>query len=276
MNAVIEELSEFAITFLHTLTDVLPIAVIIFGFQFLVIRKKMPNLKRLLIGFFYVIIGLAFFLQGLEDALFPIGRMMAAQLTDLDFIRHSTTELAQGMEIHWSQYYWVYVFAFTIGFSTTIAEPSLLAVAIKANEVSGGSIGIWGLRIAVALGVAFGISLGSWRIVTGLPLHWFIITGYIIVVIQTFYSPKIIIPLAYDSGGVTTSTVTVPIVAALGIGLAAKVPGRSELLDGFGLIAFASLFPIISVLAYAQLSEWYVKRKNRIDKAVQDNESDQS
>ncbi|MCK5647561.1 MAG: DUF1538 family protein, partial [Gammaproteobacteria bacterium] len=110
--------------------------------------------------------------------------------------------------------------------------------------------------------VAFGIALGSWRIVTGLPLHWFIISGYIIVVIQTFFSPKLIIPLAYDSGGVTTSTVTVPIVAALGIGLAGKVPGRSELLDGFGLIAFASLFPIISVLAYAQLSEWYRKRKN--------------
>lgn len=270
MNAIIEELSEFALTLMHTITDVLPIAAIIFGFQFFIIRKKIPNLKRVLIGFFYVIIGLALFLRGLEDALFPIGKLMAAQLTDPNFIMQSVTEstnvLKQGFEIHWSQYYWVYVFAFTIGFSTTIAEPSLLAVAIKANEVSGGSIGIWGLRIAVALGVAFGISLGSWRIVTGLPLHWFIISGYIIVVIQTFYSPKLIIPLAYDSGGVTTSTVTVPIVAALGIGLAAKVPGRSELLDGFGLIAFASLFPIISVLAYAQLSEWYGKRNSKTDK----------
>jgi len=264
MTEILNWLHEFALTFLHTITDVLPIAAIIFGFQFFVIRKKIPNLKRVLIGFFYVIIGLALFLQGLEDALFPVGRMMANQLTNLDFIHQSAEALGQTVEFHWSQYYWVYIFAFTIGFSTTIAEPSLLAVAIKANEVSGGSIGIWGLRIAVALGVAFGISLGSWRIVTGLPLHWFIISGYIIVVIQTFFSPKLIIPLAYDSGGVTTSTVTVPIVAALGIGLAAKVPGRSELLDGFGLIAFASLFPIISVLAYAQLSEWYGKRNSKV------------
>lgn len=266
------ELTEFFWTFVHTITDVLPIAGIIFGFQFFVIRKKIPNLKRVLIGFFYVVFGLALFLQGLEDALFPIGKLMAAQLTDPEFIRQSiispigtamagSSEAAvQSVEFHWNQYFWVYVFAFTIGFSTTIAEPSLLAVAIKANEVSAGSIGIWGLRIAVAIGVAFGIALGSWRIVTGLPLHWFIISGYIIVVIQTFFSPKLIIPLAYDSGGVTTSTVTVPIVAALGIGLAGNVPGRSELLDGFGLIAFASLFPIISVLAYAQLSEWYGKR----------------
>lgn len=270
------ELKELFWTLLHTITDVLPIAGIIFGFQFFVIRKKIPNLKRVLTGFFYVVLGLALFLQGLEDALFPIGKMMAAQLTNPEFISQTVlimteeiaanTELiAQQVEFHWSQYFWVYVFAFTIGFSTTIAEPSLLAVAIKANEVSGGTIGIWGLRISVALGVAFGISLGSWRIVTGLPLHWFIISGYIIVVIQTFFSPKLIIPLAYDSGGVTTSTVTVPIVAALGIGLAGNVPGRSELLDGFGLIAFASLFPIISVLAYAQLSEWYGNRKNQLN-----------
>ena len=265
INAIVAELTEFAITFLHTIIDVFPIAAIIFGFQFFVIRKKIPHLKRVLIGFFYVIVGLALFLQGLEDALFPIGKMMAEQLTDPGFILQTSTQSAaefkHGIEIHWSQYYWVYIFAFTIGFSTAIAEPSLLAVAMKANQVSGGSIGVWGLRIAVAIGVAFGISLGSWRIITGLPLHWFIITGYIIVVIMTFFSPKIIIPLAYDSGGVSTSTVTVPIVASLGLGLSANVPGRSPLLDGFGLIAFACLFPIISVLAYAQLSEWYNKRK---------------
>ena len=264
MNDVIHWLHEFGITLLDTIKDVIPIAVIIFSFQIFIIRKKMSHLKRVLIGFCYVIIGLALFLQGLESALFPMGRMMAAQLTDLEFIRQSAETLTSDLEFHWSQYYWVYIFGFTIGFSTTIAEPSLLAVAIKANQVSGGSIGIWGLRIAVALGAAFGIALGSWRIVTGLPLHWFIIAGYIIVVIQTFYSPKLIIPLAYDSGGVTTSTVTVPIVAALGIGLAANVPGRSELLDGFGLIAFACLFPIISVLAHAQLSEWYGKRKQKM------------
>ncbi len=258
---MINELIEFFYTFVQTVKDVLPIAVIIFSFQAFVIRKTIPNLKRVLIGFLYVVIGLAMFLQGLEDALFPIGRTMADQLTDLSFILHNDGTILAGMEIHWSQYYWVYIFAFLIGFSTTIAEPSLLAVAIKANEVSGGSIGIWGLRIAVALGVAFGIALGSFRIVTGYPLHYFIIVGYIVVVIQTYFSPKIIIPLAYDSGGVTTSTVTVPIVAALGVGLAAKIPGRSELLDGFGLIAFASLFPIISVLAYAQLSEFAAHRQ---------------
>jgi len=248
------ELKEIFWTLLHTITDVMPIAGIIFGFQFFVIRKKIPNLKRVLIGFGYVVLGLALF-AFINQPIFGIGAGLI----------QGTETITQNIEAHWSQYFWVYVFAFTIGFSTTIAEPSLLAVAIKANEVSGGTIGIWGLRISVAIGVAFGISLGSWRIVTGLPLHWFIISGYIIVVIQTFYSPKLIVPLAYDSGGVTTSTVTVPIVAALGIGLASHVPGRSELLDGFGLIAFASLFPIISVLAYAQLSEWYGNRKKNVN-----------
>ena len=154
----------------------------------------------------------------------------------------------------------MYLFAFAIGFATTIAEPSLLAVAIKAHQVSAGSIGIWGLRIAVAFGVAIGISLGAYRIISGTPLYWYIITGYIFVVIQTIYAPRMIIALAYDSGGVTTSTVTVPLVAALGLGLASTVPGRSALLDGFGLIAFASLFPIMSVMVYAQLSEWQTKR----------------
>ena len=155
----------------------------------------------------------------------------------------------------WQDYYWVYIFAFLIGFSTTIAEPSLIAVAIKANEVSGGAIGIWGLRIAVAIGVAVGISLGCYRIVVGDPIQWYIISGYVIVVIQTSFAPKLIVPLAYDSGGVTTSTVTVPLVAALGLGLSQTMPGRNPLIDGFRLIAFASLFPIMSVMAYAQLSE---------------------
>jgi len=266
MNTFIELFT----TFSQTIMDVLPIAIIIFGFQFLVIRKKIPNLKRVLIGFFYVILGLSFFLMGLEQALFPLGRLMADQLTEPSFLTGANPKLVQQVVLHWSDYYWVYLFAFAIGFSTTIAEPSLLAVAIKAQEVSGGAIGIWGLRISVALGVAFGIALGSYRIVSGLPIHWFIIVGYIIVMIQTIFAPKLIIPLAYDSGGVTTSTVTVPLVAALGLGLASKVPGRSELIDGFGLIAFASLFPIISVLAYAQLSEWYGKRKNKV--AQQDEE----
>jgi sugar phosphate permease len=116
------------------------------------------------------------------------------------------------------------------------------------------------LRIAVAIGVAVGIALGVFRLVTGTPLHWYIIAGYIIVIIQTIYAPRMIIALAYDSGGVTTSTVTVPLVAALGLGLASNIPGRSPLLDGFGLIAFASLFPIMSVMAYAQLSSWWIRR----------------
>ena len=239
-----------------TIWDVLPIVLVIFGFQLFILRKPVPNLKRIITGFVLVLLGLGFFLEGLEAALFPLGKLMAQQLTDPAFIvgDHSDRDLL------WWDYYWVYLFAFAIGFSTTIAEPSLLAVAIKANQVSAGSIGIWGLRIAVAIGVAIGIALGVYRIVTGTPLYWYIISGYVFVLIQTMFAPRMIIALAYDSGGVTTSTVTVPLVAALGLGLASTVPGRNPLLDGFGLIAFASLFPIMSVLAYAQLSEWQARR----------------
>jgi hypothetical protein len=246
-------------TLLSTINDVLPIALILFGFQILVLRRPIPNLPKVLMGFFYVLLGLTFFLEGLELALFPLGKLMAQQLTDPTFIA-GVQSSAEAIRLQWQDYQWVYLFAFSIGFATTIAEPSLLAVAIKANEVSAGAIGIWGLRVAVALGVAVGIALGTWRIVTGYPLHWFIITGYVVVVIQTLFAPRIIIALAYDSGGVTTSTVTVPLVAALGLGLASTVPGRSALLDGFGLIAFASLFPMITVMAYAQLSDWRAKR----------------
>jgi len=251
-----------------TVTDVLPIAAIIFGFQFIVIRKKPANLGQILIGFLWVLIGLSLFLLGLEWCLFPLGRLMAEQLTDPTFIHgaNAAVELSKGVD--WQSYYWVYLFAFLIGLSTTIAEPSLMAVAIKANEVSGGAIGVWGLRIAVALGVAVGISLGCYRIVVGDPIHWYIITGYIVVVIQTSFAPKMIIPLAYDSGGVTTSTVTVPLVAALGLGLSETVPGRNPLIDGFGLIAFASLFPIMSVMAYAQLSEFRSKRAKTKSKST--------
>jgi len=255
-----ELISEVQYLFLETMLDVLPIAAIIFGFQFFVIRKPVPNLKKVLIGLFYVLIGITLFLLGLEQALFPIGRLMAEQLTDPAFM-HSAKSVAD--EFHWQDYFWVYLFAFAIGMSTTIAEPALIAVAIKAEEVSGGAIGVWGLRIAVALGVAIGIALGTYRIVSGTPLHYYIMAGYVVVIIQTFFAPKLIVPLAYDSGGVTTSTVTVPLVAALGLGLAETVPGRSPLIDGFGLIAFASLFPMISVMAYAQLSEYRVKREKK-------------
>jgi hypothetical protein len=248
-------LANFFTIFLETVRDVLPIAVIIFGFQFLVIRRPIPHLKNVLLGFFYVVLGLALFLQGLEQALFPLGKVMAQQLTDPAFIYHGIEKV--GDSLHWADYKWVYIFAAAIGFATTIAEPSLIAVAIKANDVSGGTITIWGLRISVAIGVAIGIALGTFRIVTGTPLHYYIIVGYIIVIIQTFYAPRLIIPLAYDSGGVTTSTVTVPLVAALGLGLAATIPGRSPLMDGFGLIAFASLFPMMTVMGYAQLSVFF-------------------
>ena len=203
-------------------------------------------------------LGLALFLQGLELALFPLGRLMAEQLTAPAFI------LGEGADIistfAWYDYLWVYLFAAAIGFATTVAEPALIAVSIKAHQVSGGTITVNGLRFAVAVGVAIGVAMGAFRIVTGTPLHWYIIAGYVIVIIQTTKAPKSIIPLAYDSGGVTTSTVTVPLVAALGLGLAETIPGRSALLDGFGLIAFASLFPMISVMAYAQISEWQTRR----------------
>jgi hypothetical protein len=184
---------------------------------------------------------------------------MAEQLTDPQFLVQGRE--AAAVVVSWWDYRWVYLFAFAIGFSTAIAEPSLLAVAIKANEVSGGSIGIWGLRVAVALGVAIGIALGTFRIVTGTALHWYIVAGYVIVIVQTAFAPRLIIGLAYDSGGVSTSTVTVPLVAALGLGLASTVPGRSPMLDGFGLIAFACLFPMMTVMGYAQISEWWVRRK---------------
>jgi len=245
-------LQELWQTLLDTIIDVLPIATIIAAFQFIVIRRPIANPARVVGGFVYVLLGLTLFLVGLEEALFPLGRLMASQLTNPAFIYQGVEGVIES--VHWADYVWVYIFAFAIGFSTTIAEPALLAVAMKANQVSAGAIGVWGLRIAVALGVAVGISLGSFRIVTGLPIHYFIIVGYIVVVIQTIFAPRMIIPLAYDSGGVTTSTVTVPLVAALGLGLAETVPGRNVLIDGFGLIAFASLFPMMSVMAYAQLS----------------------
>lgn len=247
---------------LSTVKDVLPIAVIIFGMQFFVIRRPIPNMKRVMVGFIAVIVGLAFFLVGLERALFPLGKLMATQLTDPDFILGAMSQA--GYVLQWHDYKWVYLFAFAIGFSTTIAEPALLAVAIKAREVSGGTISVGWLRISVAIGAAIGVALGTFRIVTGAPLHYFIIAGYVVVIIQTFYAPKMIIALAYDSGGVTTSTVTVPLVAALGLGLASTVPGRSALLDGFGLIAFTCLFPIISVMAYAQISHWRAQRSRKL------------
>jgi len=241
-----------------TMLDVLPIVVVLTFFQVAVIRQKPANLKRLVTGFLYVLLGLTFFLVGLEEALFPIGEIMAKQLTDPQFLGIEPSSAA------WSDYGWVYVFAFSIGFATTIAEPSLIAVAVKANQVSGGTISVWGLRITVAFGVAVGVALGAYRIVTGTPLYWYIIAGYAALIVQTWRAVRVaggIVPLAYDSGGVTTSTVTVPLVTALGLGLASTIPGRSPVIDGFGLIAFASLFPMISVLGYAEIAAWSASRR---------------
>jgi hypothetical protein len=232
--------------------DVLPIAVFLFVFQRLLLGESLANWKQIVVGFLFVVVGLGLFLVGLEETLFPLGRLMAQQLTDPAFLYEHVGKVASALS--WQDYYWVYLFAFAIGLSTTLAEPALIAVSIKANTVSGGAIGFWGLRVAVAIGVGVGVSLGCFRIITGTPLHYFIAAGYLVVILQTAVAPKLIVPLAYDSGGVTTSTVTVPLITALGLGLSEAVPGRSALLDGFGLVAFASLFPIISVLAYGQLA----------------------
>lgn len=235
-----------------TLFDIAPIAAIIFGFQYLVVRRPIPRLRAVLLGFVFVWVGLSLFLMGLERALFPLGELMATQLTSPEALPERSGEPSSRS---WLDYGWVYLFAFSIGAATTIAEPSLVAVGLKAEDVSAGVIRAFPLRVAVALGVAIGISLGALRIVTGFPLHWLILIGYAIVIVQALTAPRIIIPLAFDSGGVTTSTITVPIVAALGLGVASAIPGRSPLVDGFGMIALASVFPIITVMGYAQIAE---------------------
>lgn len=237
-----------------TARDVLPVLGLLVLFQTLVLKRPIPRPGRIIFGFGLVLVGMTCFLGGLDLALFPVGRSMALQLT-----RAAGASGQPG----WADFFWVYAFAFMVGFSTTIAEPSLIAVAHKAHEASRKAVSPWGLRLAVAFGVAVGITVGTFRIVTGTPLYLYILAGYVIVIVQTFFAPRMIIPLAYDSGGVTTSTVTVPLVAALGLGLASSVPGRSPVMDGFGLIAFASLFPIISVMGYAQLVQLIVKWRRR-------------
>ena len=217
--------------------DVLPILAVILFFQYVIIKKPIDNLKQVLIGFTLVIFGLDAFIIGLEMGLFSLGETMAFQLTQND------------------SNVIIYSFAFAIGFSTTMAEPSLTAIARKAKEISDGKINDFVLRLTVALGVAVGISLGAFRIVNGGEIVYYIMAGYMFVIALTFIAPKYIVPIAYDSGGVTTSTVTVPLVAALGLGLATNIPGRDPLTDGFGLIAFASLFPMITVMAYGVVTE---------------------
>ena len=217
--------------------DVIPILAVILVFQYVVLKKHIDNLKEVMIGFGLVILGLDAFIVGLEMGLFSLGETMAYELTQYD------------------NNIIIYSFAFAIGFSTTMAEPSLTAIAKKAKEISDGKINDFILRIFVALGVAIGISLGAYRIVVGGEIVYYIMAGYIFVIVLTFMAPKYIIPIAYDSGGVTTSTVTVPLVAALGLGLATNISGRDPLIDGFGLIAFASLFPMLTVMLYGLATE---------------------
>ena len=217
--------------------DVVPILAVILFFQYIILKKPIENLKEVIIGFGLVILGLDAFIVGLEMGLFSVGETMAFELTQYDnnFI--------------------IYSFGFLIGFSTTMAEPSLTAIAKKAKEISDGKINDFILRLFVALGVAIGISLGAYRIVVGGEIVYYIMAGYLFVIVLTFMAPKYIIPIAYDSGGVTTSTVTVPLVAALGLGLATNIDGRDPLIDGFGLIAFASLFPMLTVMLYGIITD---------------------
>lgn len=220
-----------------TTLDVLPIIGIILFFQFGVLKKPLANWHRVLLGFILVIIGLQAFIVGLEMGLFSLGETIAFELTALNS--------------EWT----IYAFALLIGLSTTFAEPALIAISKKSVEISDGRINDMWLRTFVAIGVGTGVMLGTFRIITGEHIHYYIIAGYAIVIVLTSFAPRYIIPIAYDSGGVTTSTITVPLVTALGIGLASNIEGRSALIDGFGLIAFASLFPIITVMLYGIIIE---------------------
>ncbi|MCX8049434.1 MAG: DUF1538 domain-containing protein [Methylohalobius sp.] len=229
---------------LTAIRDCAPIVATILVFQLAVIRRPLPHLRQVILGFGFVVLGMALFLQGLEMALFPLGEAMATQLAGPEFVRFPDE----------GGYEWVYAFTLCLGLTVTLAEPALIAIALKAQEISAGAIHPWGLRLAVSVGVAVGITLGAYRIISGGSLVVYILTCYALVLTQTLFAPRMIVGLAYDCGGVTTSTVTVPLVTALGIGLAKSVPGRSVLLDGFGLIAFTCLFPIMTVLGYAQLA----------------------
>jgi hypothetical protein len=221
----------------------LPIVLVIAFFQLIVLRQPIPNMGQMLWGTLLVLAGLALFVRGLQMALFPIGEEMAH-----NFVRKGNL-------------WWLLVFAFTLGFGTTVAEPALIAIADEAARVAavGQVIGdsveeqanyAIGLRLTVALAVGIALLVGVFRILKGWPVQYLIIGGYLGVVVMTFFAPPEIIGIAYDSGGVTTSTVTVPLVAALGIGLAHTIHGRDPLIDGFGLIAFASLTPMIFVMAF--------------------------
>ena len=226
--------------------DLLPIVVVIGFFQLAVLQQPIPNLVEILIGSFFVLIGLTLFVQGLEMGLFPLGESLA-----FAFAKKGSLP-------------WLLLFAFALGFGTTVAEPALIAVAQEAATVAAeGSVieatdqsrkdYAFGLRLTVALSVGFAIVIGVLRIVRGWPVQYLIIGGYLGVIVMTLFAPPEIIGIAYDSGGVTTSTITVPLVTALGVGLATSIRGRNPMIDGFGLIAFASLTPMIFVMAYGML-----------------------
>jgi len=228
---------------IQAFTSLLPIILVIAFFQIVVLKQPLPQMGEVLLGVLLVVVGLSLFVQGLEMGLFPIGEAMAHALA-----RKSSV-------------FWLLCFAFALGFSTTVAEPALIAVASEAAEIAGqgGLIDpsqnslnqyAFGLRMSVAFSVGLAILIGVMRIIRGWPIHYLIISGYGIVMLMTIIAPKEIIGIAYDAGGVTTSTITVPLVAALGVGLASTIRGRSPLVDGFGLIAFASLLPMIFVMGY--------------------------
>jgi hypothetical protein len=231
---------------LGSLRDIAPIVLVIFFFQVFVLQQPFPDLERVIVGVILVMLGLTLFIQGLEMGLFPIGETMAQA-----FARKGSL-------------FWLLAFAFCLGFGTTAAEPALIAVAgeaakvmaeagvVASDEAARASYAL-GLRMTVAVSVGASLVLGVFRILKGWPVHLLIIGGYIIVVILTFLAPPEIIGVAYDSGGVTTSTVTVPLVTALGVGLASTIRGRNPLTDGFGLIAFASMFPMIFVMLYGMV-----------------------
>jgi hypothetical protein len=237
-------LLRIAIKIKYALLDLLPIIIVISFFQIVVLQQAFPDLLNILIGMVFVVLGLMFFLEGLKIGLFPIGESISYALVKKGSL------------------FWLLVFSFLLGFSTTIAEPALIAVTEEAAEIAVSSSIIpqdtrddyaIGLRISVALAVGLAILLGNLRIIKGWPIYTMIIGGYILVIAMTFFAPEEIIGIAYDAGGVTTSTITVPLVTALGVGLASAIEGRSPLRDGFGLIAFASLFPMIFVMGYGMI-----------------------
>ena len=226
--------------------DLLPIILVIGFFQFAVLQQPIPNFGEIVIGIVFVVIGLTLFVQGLNMGLFPIGESMAYAFASKGNI------------------FWLLCFAFALGFGTTIAEPALIAVAQEAAIVAanGGMIAsdeaaresyAQGLRYTVAISVGIAIMIGVFRIIKGWPIQYLIVVGYLGVVVMTIFAPKEIIGIAYDSGGVTTSTITVPLVTALGVGLASSIKGRNPMTDGFGLIAFASLTPMIFVMGYGMV-----------------------